>query len=229
MRGQAIRTELAAELSRREFMRRAGGLGLGAVVAGALPIAERMASPERAAAQGGAPTDGTLQAFFDTMIPGRKVPELTTELGHPIHPQAIAGVDAEHGAVYTDALLLGGDPRIGFTALEPAFLADLEVRSLTIGGGPFLSLDYDARERVCLAGLDFSNPDRPVWEAGAAVAFTAFCAAANIPEATGRPGRPRTSAGYVVMGHPGTAPHGYRGASYGHRLNRGRTRKGYLA
>jgi hypothetical protein len=30
------------------------------------------------------------------------------------------------------------------------------------------------------------------------------------------------------MGHPGTAPHGYRDFSYNRVLNRGRTKKGYL-
>jgi hypothetical protein len=224
--GDAIRSELAAELSRREFMARSARLGLGAVILGAAPVAARIASPASAAAQGG-PTDGTLQAFFDTIIPGKPVTDLLTELGEPIHPQAIAGVDVEHGAVFTDALRLGRNPKIGFVALEPGFLADLEVRSLA-EGGPFLGLDYDARERVCVSGLAFDNPDRPVWEAAAAVAFTAFCAAANIVRATGKGKGKRSSAGYRVMGHPGTAPHGYRDFSYRRRLNRGRTRKGYL-
>jgi hypothetical protein len=222
-----VRSELAAELSRRELIDRAGRIGLGALVLGAAPIAMRMASPEPVAAQSGLP-DGTLQAFFDTIIPGRAVPELRTELGDPIHPQAIAGVDAEHGAVYTDALRLARNPKIGFATIEAPFLADLEARSLA-EGGPFLDLDYDARERVCLSGLDFDNPDRPVWEAGAAVAFTAFCAAATIVNATGRGKGKRSAAGYEVMGHPGTAPHGYRQFSYRRRLNRGRTRRGYLA
>ena len=75
-----------------------------------------------------------LQAFFDTIVPGKPVPDLLTELGNPIHPQAIAGVDPEHGAVYTDALALARNPRIGFTTLEPAFLADLSARALGEGG-----------------------------------------------------------------------------------------------
>jgi hypothetical protein len=76
---------------------------------------------------------------------------------------------------------------------------------------------------VCLQGLDFTNPTRVVWEAAAAVPFTAFCAAANVKNATSK-----TAACYAVMGHPGTAPHGYADFSYGRRLNRGRTRRGYL-
>jgi hypothetical protein len=37
-----------------------------------------------------------------------------------------------------------------------------------------------------------------------------------------------SSAGYAVMGHPGTAPRGYRHFSYGRKLNRGRTKDGNL-
>jgi hypothetical protein len=225
---RAIRSELAAEISRRELIGRAGRIGLGAAFLGAAPLAGRIASPAPAAAQSGSLTDGTLQAFFDTIIPGRAVADLRTELGDAIHPKAIADADSEHGTVYTDALRLARDPRIGFAVLEPALLADLEARSLA-QGGQFLDLDYDARERVCVSGLGFENPDRIVWEAGAAVAFTAFCAAGNIANATGRGKGERSAAGYEVMGHPGTAPRGYRDFSYGRALNRGRTRRGYLA
>jgi hypothetical protein len=219
----AIRSELAEELSRREFLGRAGALGLGAVVLSALPAAERLARPETAAAQPlvGELADGTLQAFFDTIIPGR--PASLTELGNPIHPQAIAGVDPEPGAVEADALLLAHNPKIGFDVVVPAFLADLEARSLTVAGAQFLDLGYEDRERVGVDGLDFGSPSRPVWEASAAIPFTAFCAAANVPNATAE-----TSVGYGVMGHPGTAPRGYRSFSYKRRLNRGRTKRGYL-
>jgi hypothetical protein len=217
----AVRNELAAGLSRRDFIGRATGLGLGAVVLGALPVIERMARPDPALAQGPL-ADGTLQAFFDTVIPGKRVRDLKTELGNPIHRKAIAGVDREHGAVFTDALLLAHNPKIGFDALEPSFIAELESFSIA-QGGQFLDLGYEDREAVCMRGLDFSNQSRPVWEAAAAVAFSAFCAAANVKNATRE-----TSAGYRVMGHPGTAPHGYDDFSYGRRLNRGRTRTGYL-
>jgi hypothetical protein len=216
----AVRTELASELSRRDLLARGGALGLAAAIAAALPVAARMARPAPALAA--APTDGLLQAFFDTIVPGRPVPELKTELGNPIDPKAIAGVDREHGAVYTDALLLARNPKLGFAALEPAFVAELTARGLA-QGGPFLDLDYEARQRACVAGLAFANPTRVVWEAAAALPFTAFCAAANVPNATDR-----TAAGYAVMGHPGTAPHGYKRFSYGSRLNRGRTKKGSL-
>jgi hypothetical protein len=222
-RRDAIRNELAEELSRRQFLGRAGALGLGAVVVSALPAAARLVTPEVARAQLplGDLADGTLQAFFDTIIPGR--PASVTELGNAIHPQAIAGVDPEPGAVEADALLLAHNAKIGFDTLEPAFLADLELRSLTLAGGQFLDLSYDAREGVAIAGLDFGNSSRVVWEAAAAVPFTAFCAAANTPNATAA-----TAVGYDVMGHPGTAPRGYKSFSYKRRLNRGRTKGGSL-
>jgi hypothetical protein len=217
----AVRTELAAALSRRDFLARAGGLGVGALVLGALPVAARMAAPDIAAAAPSA-NDAALHAFFDTNIPGKKVADLKTELGDDIDPKAIAGVDREHGAVYTDALLLSHNSRIGFDALAPPFLAELEAFALP-HGGQFLDLDYPEREAVCLQGLDFGNASRVVWEAAAAIPFTAFCAAANIKNATRR-----NAAGYRVMGHPGTAPHGYGDFSYRRKLNHGRTKKGYL-
>ena len=222
-RDDAIRNEIAEQLSRRDLLGRAGALGLGATVLAAIPAAARLAVPSAASAQ--LPTgdllDATLQAFFDTIIPGR--PATVTELGNPIHAGAIAGVDPEPGAVEADALLLAHNPKIGFDVLSAPFIADLEARSLTVAGAPFFELGYDVRERVGISGLDFSNPIRAIWEAAAAIPFTAFCAAGNIPEATGK-----TSVGYAVMGHPGTAPKGYKSFSYKRRLNRGRTRRGNL-
>ena len=210
----------AAETTRREFVSRAGALGLGALVAGALPIARRMGGPTEALAAQPGLLDATLQAYYDTIIPGRRV--AVTQSGRDVHPKAILGVDPEPGAVEADAQLLGEDARIGFTTLAPALLGEIETRSVA-QGGLFLDLDWTGRQAVVAQGLDFQNPSRQVWEAGAAVAFTAFCAAATVPEATRE-----TAVGYRVMGHPGTAPHGYRRFSYRRRLNRGRTRKGNL-
>lgn len=216
----AIRNELAAELSRRQLIRRAGALGLGAAVLSALPLLDRLARPSNAFAAVPNLADGTLQAFFDTMIPGRKA--TLTDLGNPIHPQAILGVDREPGGVEADALLLAHHPKIGFDALEPPFLAELESRS-SAHGGQFIDLDYEGRQAVALEGLDFSNTTRVLWEAAAAIPFTAFCAAATQKNATSR-----TASGYRVMGHPGTAPHGYRDFSYFRKLAHERTSKGYL-
>jgi hypothetical protein len=201
-------------------MANAGRLGLAAAVAAALPVAARMPRPDPALAQDANLLDATLQAFFDTIVPGRVVP--VTQSGATIHPRAIAGVDPEPGAVEADALLLAHDAKIGFDTLAPPFIADLETRSVA-AGGRFIDLDYDAREAVCLGGLDFGNGDRVLWEAAAAVPFTAFCAAATVENATRA-----TAVGYRVMGHPGVAPKGYRDFSFRRRLNRGVTRKGNL-
>lgn len=217
----AIRTELVAELSRRQFVRNVGIAGLGATILGALPVAERLARPAVALAAEPNLAEATQQAFFDTIIPGRAVAK--TQSGQDIHPKAILGVDREPGAVEADALVLALDARLGFNLLAPTFLTDLELRALA-HGGQFLDLDWDGREATCVQGLAFSNPERVIWESAAAVAFTAFCAAATVTNATRQ-----TAVGYRVMGHPGTAPHGYRDFSYRRRLNRGRTRKGYLA
>ena len=220
MEGEA-HGRLVADLTRRSFLRRASELGLAAVVGSAvagLPAA-RAALPSPSAA----PIDATLQAFADTIVPGRRVAR--TESGQPVHPQAIAGVDPLPGAVEADALALYHHPETGFDALEPTFLADLQARTIEVApaGVAFLELSFDARVRVCLAGLDFSNPTRIVWEAAAAVPFTAFCAAALVPEQTAA-----KAVGYRVMGLPGRAPGGYSNFSFGRRLARERTNTGSL-
>src|SRR3979411_1576522 len=117
---------LIEDLTRRGFLRRTSVLGLSALVASAAPFAERVLDPPPALADVNL-LDATLQAFADTILPGRKA--TTTDLGHAIHPLAIAGVDPQPGAVETDALALFHHPLIGFDALEPALLADLSARS----------------------------------------------------------------------------------------------------
>jgi hypothetical protein len=200
-------------------MRHATVLGAGALVLSAMPLAERMiaADPALAAVT---PDDATLQAFADTIIPGRKVDK--TDLGNEIDPQAIAGVDSLPGAVEADTLALMKDPRIGFEALAVPFLADVEGRALS-QGGLFLQLPFDKRVAVCLSGLDYGNGSRTLWEAAAAVPFTAFCAAA-VHEI----GTSQNASGYRVMGYPGAAPNGYAGFSYNKRLSRERTKRGVL-
>jgi hypothetical protein len=207
------------ELSRRDFIRRTAELGAGAMVLAALPVAERMiaADPAIAALR---PDDATLQAFADTILPGRKVAK--TDLGDEIDPLAIAGVDGEPGAVEADALRLFHDPLVGFDALAPAFLSDLNGRALQ-QGGVFLALPYDKRAAAVMSGLSFDNPSRVLWEAAAAVPFTAFCAAAEHPIGTSS-----NASGYRVMGYPGAAPNGYSSASYRRKLSVERTRHGSL-
>src|ERR687891_958198 len=214
-----IRGAVGAELSRRQFIQRAGVLGAGALIASAVPVAARLVVPPDANADVGL-TDATLQAFYDTLIPGR--PATTTDLGHEIHPRAIAGVDPDPGAVEADALLLGQDPRLGFTVLAIPFIAELEAFAL-LQGGDFLSLPFEKREAACLQGLSFSNPTRVVWEAASAVGFTAFCAAATQVNPTSE-----TASGYRVMGHPGIAPGGYRDFSSRRQLSSERTAQGHL-
>src|SRR3954469_24525094 len=148
-------------LTRRGLLARAGAVGAGVLVAQALPVAGALAQTPLP----GDP-DGTLQAFADTILPGRKV--AVTESGAAIHPQAIAGVDGVPGAVEADALALFHHPKVGFDALQPAFLADLGRRS-GARGGAFLDLGWDDRVAVCAGGLDFANPARVVWEAASAV------------------------------------------------------------
>jgi hypothetical protein len=211
---------VARELSRRDFLGRVGALGAGAIALSALPVAERMIRADPAVAAVSF-DDATLQAFADTMIPGRKADR--TDLGDEIHPDAIAGVDPEPGAVEADALRVYHDPLVGFApALVGPFLSDLSLRSLQ-QGGPFLTLPFDKRVAVCIQALDYANGDRVLYEAAAAVPFTAFCAAAEHPIGTSK-----NASGYRVMGYPGAAPNGYRGFSYARKLAKERTKKGSL-
>jgi hypothetical protein len=212
--------ELERLLSRRQVLRRASVLGLGGLVLSALPAAERILSTVDPAQAAVNLPDATLQAVADTFIPGRKA--TTTDLGHEIHPKAIAGVHHEPGAVQADALALFHHPLIGFDALEAPFLTELETRSL-LRGGQFLDLTFANRIEVMKAGLAASNPSVTVWEAAAAVPFAAFMAEATQPNA-----RIETASGYQVIGHPGIAPNGYADYSYGRKLSRERTASGSL-
>jgi hypothetical protein len=213
--------ESEALLSRRQVLGRATVLGLGGLVLSALPAADRILStvaPSEAAVN---LADATLQAVADTFIPGRRA--VTTDLGNEIHPKAIAGVHGEPGAVEADALALYHHPLIGFDALEAAFLAEVEARSLP-RLGQFVDLSFAKRVEVLKEGLAASNPTVTVWEAAAAVPFAAFLAEATQPNAV-----IDGASGYQVMGHPGIAPNGYAEYSYGRRLSRERTANGSLA
>jgi hypothetical protein len=214
-----MRGPVGVELSRRDFLRDTSVLGAAAVIASAMPVAERILAANPAYAHVST-DDATLQAFADTIIPGRRAER--TDLGDEIHPDAIAGVDDEPGAVEADVLRLYHHPLTGFDAIEPVFLAELSSRSLQ-HGGPFLGLGFDQRTAVLLEALSFDNPDRVLYEAAAAVPFTAFCAAA-VHEV----GTSKNASGYRVMGYPGAAPQGYRRYSYRRKLARDFTRKGSL-
>jgi hypothetical protein len=217
---QGERSPIGGLLSRRQVLQRATALGLGGFVMSALPAAERLLSGAAPALAAPNLADATLQAVADTIIPGRKVDR--TDLGNEIHPLAIAGAHSEPGAVQADALLLFHEPRIGFDALQAAFLTELETRSLT-RGGQFLDLPFDKRVAVCVDGCGASNPTVLVWEAAAAVAFAAFLVVATQRNAT-----IDAASGLQVMGHPGTAPNGYAEFSYGRKLSRELTSAGSL-
>jgi hypothetical protein len=124
--------------------------------------------------------------------------------------------------VQADALQLFHDPRIGFDALAPAFLTELEARSLP-RGGQFLDLPFAKRVAVCVDGLNASNPTVLVWEAVAAVPAAAFLVVATQENAT-----IDTAGGLQTLGHPGIAPNGYAEYSYGRKLANERTATGSL-
>lgn len=213
-------TEIARLLSRRQVLQRATALGVSGLVLSALPVAERILAAAAPAEAAPNLADGTLQAFADTLIPGRAA--TLTDLGNEIHPQAIAGAHTEPGAVQADTLLLYNHPLIGFDVVAPAFLADLQARSL-LRGGQFLDLTFAQRVAVCAEGLAAANPTALVWDLSAAVPFAAFLCAATQKNAT-----IDTASGLQVMGHPGIAPQGYADFSYGRRLSRERTGSGSL-
>lgn len=206
--------DLVTLLTRRQVLARASTMALGAVALPSLPL------PTSGKSSALSSSDATLQAFADTMLPGCRAAK--TDLGNPIDPLAIAGVDSLPGAVQADALAFYHHPEVGFDALAPAFLSALEAYSVP-HGGDFLHLSFDARVHVCLAGLDFSNPARILWELTAAIPFIAFCAAPLIRNAT-----TDQASGYRVMGLPGPAPDGYGDFSYERRLSTELTSAGSL-
>jgi hypothetical protein len=200
-------------LSRREVLQRGAVLSL-------LPVAERILASPTAALAAPNVADGTLQAFADTLIPGKRVTR--TDLGNEVHPKAIAGAHPEPGAVQADTLLLYHHPLIGFDLVEAAFLADLEARSL-LRLGQFIDLPFAKRVEVCRDGLSPSNPTAQVWELAAAVPFAAFLCTAAQKNAT-----IDKSSGLQVTGHPGIAPNGYADFSYRRALSSERTTTGSL-
>jgi hypothetical protein len=200
-------------LSRRELLQTGAVLSL-------LPVAERILAAPTAALAAPSLADGTLQAFADTLIPGKKATR--TDLGNEIHAKAIAGAHPEPGAVQADSLLLYHHPLIGFDLVEAAFLADLQARSLP-RLGQFIDLPFDKRVAVCVDGFSPSNPTAQVWQLAAAVPFAAFLCTATQKNATiGK------SSGLQVAGFPGIAPNGYADFSYRRVLSTERTASGSL-
>jgi hypothetical protein len=69
---QRSRDKFADVVSRRQVLQRAGVLGLAGMVLSAMPVAERLFGEVDPASADDLLADPTLQAFADTMIPGRK-------------------------------------------------------------------------------------------------------------------------------------------------------------
>ena len=222
MGGREARGRVVAELSRREFIGRASAVGVGMLVAGALPVA-------RAHALLGVPApidpDPTLQAFADTMIPGRKA--IRTDLGDEIHPQGDRRrATPSPGAVEADALLLFHDPLIGFDVLEPAFLADLEARSLLRARPVPRPRLRRARRGAASTGSTLSNPTASRLGGGRG--------GARSPRSCARPPSTNatidTASGYQVMGYPGIGAERLRATTrYRRKLARERTDDGQPA
>ena len=120
-------------LSRRQVLQRATALRLGGLVLSALPAAERFLGAVEPAAAAAEPRRRDAAGVRRHADPGPHGPAAPTSATRSTR-KAIAGVHPEPGAVEADALLLFHSPLIGFDALEPAFLAELETRSLPRGG-----------------------------------------------------------------------------------------------
>jgi len=112
---------------------------------------------------------------------------------------------------------------LGSPRWSPRFLAELETYAL-LQGGDFLDLDYERREAALPEGPRLLQPDPGGLGGRGRRRLHRFCAAATQMNPTSV-----TASGYRVMGHPGTAPEGYRDFSYGRPLSREATERGYLA
>jgi enediyne biosynthesis protein E8 len=137
----------------------------------------------------------TLEAFADTLIPGEKrAPD----------DRPVAGAAAGPGGVQAGAVDLMFFPGAGTEAAAAGFAAGLNLRAtdyavrnqipLDPTVPPFVALDFDQRTELCVELLDGVDPDRPVWEAAAALVFLAFHTAGHLPTAEA-----------VRDGHPGLA------------------------
>ena len=203
-----------AELAQPRSCCARGGRRAASLAAGALPVAPRGCSPRRPAP----PTadDATLQAFADTIIPGRKATHdrprqrRSTRRRSPASTRCPARSRPTRCALYHH-------PLIGFDALEPAFLADLAARSLP-QGGDFLSLAFDERVAVCIGGPGLRQP------VAAALGGRGRRAVHRVLRRGDRASQTAAKAsGYRVMGLPGAAPNGYRASPTGRKLARERT------
>jgi len=158
------------------------------------PWADRLAA--LAGPPGGTSTDAmttTLEAFADTLIPGRKRYDGDV---------AVAGVVEGPGAVQAGAVDLMWFPPAAVGPVLPTFVSMLDSRATAYATQhrivvdptlpPFVALGFAARTRLCLELLDPGAPDYLLWWALAAMPFLAFHTAGHLHTAAA-----------VREGHPG--------------------------
>lgn len=171
------------------------------------PWADRLAA--LAGPPGGTSTDAmttTLEAFADTLIPGRKRYDGDV---------AIAGVVEGPGAVQAGAVDLMWFPPAAVGPVLPTFVSMLNSRAVAYAIQhhvvldptlpPFVALDFADRTRLCLELLDPGAPDYLLWWALAAMPFLAFHTAGHLHTAAAvRDGHP----GLRAIGFPHPDPDG---------------------
>lgn len=158
------------------------------------PWTDRLAA--LAGAPGGMTSDAltmTLEAFADTLIPGRK----RYDADH-----AVAGVVDGPGAVQAGAVDLMWFPPAAVGPVLPAFGSMLNARAADFAAReqlaldptlpPFVALDFPRRTRLCVELLDPGASDYLLWWALAAMPFLAFHTAGHLHTADA-----------VRSGHPG--------------------------
>lgn len=140
-------------------------------------------------------TTATLEAWSDTMVPGRK---------RFAADRAVAGAAAGAGAVQAGAVDLMRFPPVGLAPALPAFAAALNAEAVRYAAGarvlldpavpPFVALSFEHRTAMALGLLDGDRPDQLAWFGLAGVATLAFHTAAHLDTAQA-----------VRAGHPGLA------------------------
>ena len=208
------------ELTRRELLRRAGLAAAAGLAARALPPFAWTWPPTGASAQE-IPADPytveTLEAFADTIIPGRK--------RHP-EDRAIAGVVKGPGAVQAGAIDMWYFGPLQSAGSAPPFAAGLNAFARTrfpssaVAPPEFVALDFDQRTELLYTLYDPAAPDRQFWVVGAAIVFLAFSTAGFLHTADAvRDGHP----GLAFVRFPKPGRDGlwrFPEASYRRRLNR---------
>jgi hypothetical protein len=198
-------------LSRRRLLQ--------AVAAGVatLPLLD----PPPATAAGPVDHRATLEAWSDTVVPGRR---------RSPGDRVVAGAAAGPGAVQAGAWELLNDPAVGIAPGLPALAALLDAQATTeaarAGLRPdptvpaFVGLPFRHRTAVAERLLGGTGPDQVVWYALAAIAMLAFHTAAHLDTADAvRQGHP----GLAWLRFPAPGPDGlwrYERFSYGRRLAR---------